>query len=276
MRVRLRREASFTRALLDPIPKASRTFLWLSLPGIAVFLLATWVLLCWLVGKPNATALLSTETPMVVNTALAFMVIGIGLAAKAAGRTPLTLAAGVLVGILGLATVTEHLAGLNLRIDEWVLHGESGAFPGRMALPTAVSLVLCGLVLILLGLRKAWLRAIGVLTGLILAVSFVTLSGYATGLAAAYGWGQPIHMALLTCLCLVLVAFGLLGWMLAGAFVGQGVEERLMPFFVMSGASIVVVGVIMFASLRLQESMNCHVAPPHELNNPNKVMERPN
>ena len=258
---------------LDTHPKVSRTFPWLSLSGLAVFSLATWVLLCWAVGKPNATALLLTETPMGVNPALAFMLIGIGLVAKSEGRGWLTMAAGALAGTIGLATASEYLLGQDLRIDEWLLRGGSGVFPGRMALPTAVSLLLCGAILILLGVRRPWLPAIGLLTGLLLAVAFIALSGYATGLGAAYGWGQPTHMALLTCLCVVFVAFGLLGWMLAGAFAGQGVEDRLIPFFVMAGASILVVGVIMFASLRLQDSMTVSVRHTEEVLTTIELME---
>ncbi|HEY8991762.1 MAG TPA: CHASE3 domain-containing protein, partial [Luteolibacter sp.] len=240
---------------------------------MAVFSLATWVLLCWAVGKSNATALLLTETPMSVNPALAFMLIGIGLVAKAEGRDRVTLAAGALAGAVGLATASEYLFTVDLRIDEWLLRGGYGLLPGRMALPTAVSVLLCGLVLVLLGLRRVWLRVIGLLTGLILSVAFIALSGYATGLSAAYGWGQPIHMSLATCLAVLFVGFGLLGWMMAAAFAGQGVEERLMPFFVMSGASILVVGVIMFSSLRLQDSMTVSVRHTEEVLTTIELME---
>ena len=263
----------FCWVMLDSIPKASRTLLWLSLPGIGVFILAVWTLLGWATGNPQPMALLATETPMVANTALAFLAIGVGLVAKAEGRLRLVLATGVFAGLLGLASALEHAAGFDFRIDQLIFQGGDGPFSGRMSFPTAAALVLCGLILILLGARRPWMRLISLLTGLIMTVAFVALCGYATGLSAAYDWGQPVHMALLSCFCLLIVGFGLLGWTLNSSLSRQGVEDRLIPFFIMSGASIVVVAVIMFASLRLQEATTVSVGRAEKVLTTIKVVE---
>ena len=239
---------------MDSTFKPLRTHLWLSLPGIVLILLAAWVLLAWATGRQGQTALLATDTPMVVNTALAFMALGAGLCAKAARCGRVTKVMGGLVGLIGLASFWEYLGGVNLGIDEMILRGAEETFPGRMAVPTAMALVMCGLALILLGARHPWRRLLIRVTGLIMAVAFGALCGYATGLSAAYDWGQPVHMPVLTCLSLLVMTIGLLGWALTSPDARTGVEERLMPFFITAGAIIVVVGLIVFASLRLQET----------------------
>jgi len=239
--------------VLDSYPKKSRTDLWLSVPGIILILVAAWVLVAWATGNQANTALLTTETPMVANTALAFLLIGVGLVAKASGRRSLTILAGVLVALLGLAISFEHLGGISQGIDELLFRSTDGRFPVRMAVPTAIAFIFCGLTLILLGARHPRRRWLSVLTGLIMAVAFIALCGYATGLSVAYAWGQSTHMAVLTCLCLLIMAVGLVGWTLASGAARKSVEDWLMPFFVTAGVIMVVMGVIGFASLRLQQ-----------------------
>ena len=255
------------------MPKVSRVSLWLSVPAVVLILLASWALWAAVTGHSWQTALLATESPMGANPAIAFGVIGLGMMAKATGRSRFVWLSGVSVTFLGLATLLEYAAGLNLGIDEWLVAGAGGAFPGRMSVPTAAGLVLCGLSLVFLGLRRSRVKLLSLFTGLIMAVAFVALCGYLTGLSVAYGWGQPIHMALLTCLCLLIVAIGLFGWIASQSLAGQDVEERLLPFFITSGAIIVVVGVIVFASLRLQESTATWVGHTEKVITTIKVIE---
>ena len=241
-------------------PKSSRADLWLALPGIILVLVAAWVLNGWATGSQAQTALLASETPMVANTALVFIVIGAGFVARAAGHRRVICAAGVFVMLFGLATSFEHLRGVNLGIDELLFRGAGGKFSGRMAVPTAVVFVFCGLNLMLLGARQPPRRLLSVCTGLVMAVAFVALCGYATGLSSAYGWGTPIHMAILTCLCLLIMSVGLLGWTLSGADYWRAIEKRLLPFFLTAGVVSVVMGVVVFSSLRLRETTTAWVA----------------
>ena len=243
------------------------------LPGIVLMSIAACVLVAWATRSQGLTAFFSTETPMMVNAALAFMAIGAGFLAKATGRTGGTLAAGVFVNIIGLATCWEYLAGVNLGIDELIFRGAGGMFPGRMAVPAAVALMLCGLALIFLGMQRPWMRLLGVLAGSIMSVALIALCGYATGLSTAHDWGQPVHMAALTCLCLLVMAVGLLGWTLTADDAPKGVEEWLMPFSITAGAIVVVVTVIMFASLRLQETTTALVTRAERVITTLNVME---
>ncbi|MFA6286639.1 MAG: PAS domain S-box protein [Opitutaceae bacterium] len=244
----------------------------MSISGIVLMALAALVLLAWVTGHVEKTALMANETPMVVNTAICFMAIGAGFVAKACGAPRATTATGVLVLFIGLATGLEHKTGLNLGIDELFLPGMD-VLPGRMAVPTVVAFVLCGVALIFLGLRGAWTRLLELFAGLIMAVAFVGLCGYLTGLPVAYAWGQPVRMAVLTCLCLLLVAAGLFGWTLASPHKHKGIEDRLMPFFITTGAVLMVVGVITAASIRLQEKTADWIGHAEEVVTAINVME---
>ncbi|HTJ78328.1 MAG TPA: PAS domain S-box protein [Rariglobus sp.] len=201
------------------------------------------------------------------------MITAIGFLAKVFGRPGVTFGAGALVVLVALATAFEHAFGVNLGIDELFIAGHTGAFPGRMAVPTAIVFMLVGSTLIFLSRRQPWLRILGVLSGLIMAVAFVGICGYATGLTVAYAWGQPIHMALLTCLGLLIMSAGLWGWILAGSRVQKEIDARVLPFFVTMGSLLVVVGVIAFASIQLQQKTTNWVGHTEQVITTVNVME---
>ena len=230
-----------------------------------LIVLGALVVLGWALGKQSKTVLLSTETPMVVNTAICIMAVGAGFLMKVLNRPRLTMVAGMVVIFTGLVTCAEHAFNLELNIDTLIFPATGGSFPGRMAVPTAVMLVLCGAALVLISARKTWMRLIIFLAGLIVAVTFVALCGYLTGLSVAYAWGQPIHMSLLTCLCLLISAGSLLGWVLTQPVVRLSVEARLMPFFVTTVAIILVVGIISFSSSIVQEKTTWWVTHSEEV-----------
>ena len=252
--------------------KPSRLSLWLSVPGLVLMGVAAAVLMAWSTGNAAKTVLLASETPMVVNTAICFLAIGAGFLAKSSGARWVTLIAGVWVSLIGLASGFEYATGQSLGIDELIFKGAAGAFPGRMAVPAAFVMVLCGIALVLMSMHRPRPRLLGLLAGLIMAVAFVGLCGYFTGLSVAYAWGQPIHMALLTCLCLLITTSGLWGWTL-GFHKNKAVEERLMPFFITAGSILIVVGAITVASIRLQETTTKWVGHTGEVINTINVME---
>ena len=235
--------------------------------------LAVVVLLFWATGSSAKMVLSANETPMVVNTALCFFVIGVGFLAKVSDRLGVTRIAGVAVALIALANGFEHATGQNLGIDEFLFSGGGGTFPGRMSVPAAGVIFFAGIGVFFLGMRQPWTRLLGLLAGLIMAVAFVGLCGYLTGLSVAYSWGQPIHMALLTCLGLLIIAAGLFGWTLAGSRGQGGVEQSLMPFFITAGAVCVVVAFISFASIRLQEKMTDWVGHTERVITTVNVME---
>jgi PAS domain S-box-containing protein len=124
--------------------------------GIAI-LVGTLVLLGWLLDVSALRTLLPGTNPMVASTAACFIFTGVSLwlqhrppgrGARWAART-LALAAAT-VGLLKLA---EYTFGWDLGIDQTFGAIHPGAFPGEMALLTAITFTLSGTALAILDLE---------------------------------------------------------------------------------------------------------------------------
>ncbi|HSL20223.1 MAG TPA: ATP-binding protein [Vicinamibacterales bacterium] len=109
----------------------------------------------WITGaiaQPSAGTVVMTT-----NTAVGFLLCGLALSllawpAPGPARRRIAGACAALAFLLGAATVSEHVFGWNLGIDELLASGPAGALanPPRMRPPTAVSFVFLGLSLLLL------------------------------------------------------------------------------------------------------------------------------
>src|SRR4051812_46821038 len=119
------------------------------------------VVLCgWCFGIETFKALFSHQLTMKVNTSVCLIAAAISLwlltDGKASGRTiGRALAAAVL--LVGAATLSEHMVGWDLGIDQ-ILHSElpgarATVSPGRMGPPASIALTFCGLALLLLDVR---------------------------------------------------------------------------------------------------------------------------
>src|SRR5262245_45063381 len=93
------------------------------------------------------------------NTAIGLMLVGVGLLllgpeTRGRVRTIAGLTCAAVVMALGLLTLTEHLSGWNLRIDELVFREPAGLAathsPNRMGPPAATMFALLGLAMWLL------------------------------------------------------------------------------------------------------------------------------
>ena len=96
---------------------------------------------------------------MKFNTALAFLLTGVALYARSNGSkgNSVALAASLAISAIGLLTVIEYSAGINIGIDQLFFREPEGAILtthlGRMAPLTAVNFLLLGVALLLLGGR---------------------------------------------------------------------------------------------------------------------------
>lgn len=116
--------------------------------GAVSLLISVAVLLGWILHEPELVSPL-TSPEMAFNTALCFALIAIAITfdnLSPALRTPLHAAISVLVMAIAALTLSEHLFDIDLGIDlsglqHW-LPGED-PHPGRMALITAVTFMLC-------------------------------------------------------------------------------------------------------------------------------------
>jgi PAS domain S-box-containing protein len=127
---------------------------------------------------------------MKVNTALSFLCLGAGLwlagnDERQRGRSIL----GLLVVIIAGSTLIEYAFHISLGIDQLLFRDTRtpslSAFPGRMAIATAICFLLLGSAVMFLGLKKALVlqRALVVAC---LAFSLVALCGYLYGAESLY------------------------------------------------------------------------------------------
>lgn len=172
----------------------------------------------WLMGTTFFATLVPGQPPMMPNTALSLLILGVAGAlrhqecVKGARRT-LSLLGAALVLAIGVGTLAEYALDINLHIDQLFISGAPGPHPGRPSPPTALALTFLGAALLLFDSRPTaharpseWL----VLSGGFIA--FTALLGQLFGAAPLYRLTDTpvIGVAVPTALSLAFTAVGLL------------------------------------------------------------------
>jgi PAS domain S-box-containing protein len=141
----------------------------------------------WLLDIMILKHVLPGLVSMKFNTALAFVLLGIGLLAlvnesdRKNQRVRQVCAAAIL--ILGSLTLSEYLFNWNLGIDEWIVRDmDSVSYPGRMSHITASNFVLLGIAL----LPSKRPRVTQGITLWVMGVSSIALIGYIYGVESLY------------------------------------------------------------------------------------------
>lgn len=180
------------------------------------------------------------------NTALALLLSGASLQllalwpnhawARRAGQ-----ALALVVGAIGIATLSQHLVGWNLGIDQLLFAEPPGAAatasPGRMGPPASTCFTLAGIALFLFhgGRRVSVAQLLSIAVGL---VALLALTGYAYGAEMLYGLARYTGIALITATALLTLSVGLLACsvdrgfasVVAGERAGSVTARRLLPF----------------------------------------------
>ncbi len=197
---------------------------WKTLAAIAGLLgaaIGTLALLGWMLDIPAWKSITPDWVAMKANTATGFVLTGLGLWLKARDTTrfkPLwhalqQLLAGAVI-LLGLLTLLEYLAGIDLGIDQFLFSEAANAVgtlsPGRMAPASALCFVLLGTALLLNGQssrQRSLVTTLAVLTVLpTLASGLIRL--YDTD--NDYGLGYIAQLAAHSVIAFLILAFGLL------------------------------------------------------------------
>ena len=148
---------------------------------------------------------------MQYNTALGFLLSGLGLWGLITNKPKMAQTCGGVVSILGILTLIQYSTDINLHIDEFfmehnILVGTS--HPGRMAPNTALCFTLSGLVLVL-ACAKIPQEVPNLISILVVSLGFIALTGYIIDLEYAYGWGSLTRMALHTTAGFLILGSGL-------------------------------------------------------------------
>ena len=183
--------------------------------GVITLMLGVAVLFGWYAHIPTLIQVLPSFVAMQYNTALGFLVCGIGLIVINLIRTRVALIAGSFLILLGGLTLIQYIFSVNIGIDQLLMKHYVNlhvSHPGRMAPNTALCFLLVGISLVVAERFKEYRnnpRTIGLLGGTIFALGTVALSGYLIGVETAYGWGNLTRMAFHTASGFMMLGVGI-------------------------------------------------------------------
>ncbi len=162
----------------------------------------------WAFHIPLLATLVPSLETMKVNTALAFLFSGMALIRRSSRDFRLY---GLGVLLIGIATLTEYLAGFDLGIDQVFFYDpRSTIYPGRMSHITAVAFCILGSGLLLMNVQSRWARRSSRVLGLICgSIGFIVLLGYSYDTSALYQIRPHASVALDTALGLVAAGIAL-------------------------------------------------------------------
>ncbi len=206
--------------------------------GIVVVGIGCVVLFGWIFDIETLKSIFPNLATMKVNTALLFLLSGIGLWVLQQGRQQpyvINICIGLIIGV-GLATLLEYIMGWSLHIDELFIEDDGNSItPGRMSSGTAFSFVISGSALWLCHHRKLKEAQLLAIIGCFFAL--LGIIGYAYEISSLYATKIYASMALHTAFTFLILNIGILmidatqGWM---AFVAENsisgvLLRRLLP-----------------------------------------------
>lgn len=188
--------------------------------GVLSIALGASVILGWYSGATVLIQVHPSFVPMQFNTALGFLLAGIGLVLCRRGGRTIAVGTGALTALLGGLTLIEYIADVDIGLDQLFMEHYitvETSHPGRMAPNTALCFTLSGLVQILLGLPLSATRrflASNLIGSLVFGLGILSLIGYFADIQPAYGWSSFTKMAVHTAVGFVLLGSGFVsvGW----------------------------------------------------------------
>ena len=188
---------------------------WCCVAGAAIGALGA---MAWLCGVGALTAIIPGQPPMVPNTALSLLLLGVAVALRApenAGRAAkaASIIAALVVLAVAVATLAEYLLASDLGIDRALARIHRGLYPGRPSLVTALALTLLSSGVIVfdarLGVRVRPGEGLALLGG---GAAFSALIAFAFGAGPLYRLTlmPMIGVALPTSIALLLISIGML------------------------------------------------------------------
>ena len=205
-------------------PLVFRSHLLTKLAAALVTVVGLMVLIGWIGNIGNFKSVYGPIT-MKANSAIALILSGISLFGLTTSRKQLNVLSQICAGfivLIGLATLSEHLIGWNLGIDELLFREDPGAVattsPGRMGITASTCFVLYGISLLILhrGRKVSWAQGLTLVGGLWVMLAVV---GYAYQAEQLYAIAQYTGIALHTALSLFVLSLGILaarideGWL---------------------------------------------------------------
>lgn len=199
----------------------------------------------WATGIRRLTDWGGSGISMFVNTAIAALLAGAGLLFVAVGWRRPTVVAGGLVGILGLATLAQHLGGFDFGIDTLLWYRDFGQevalSPSRMGLPASICFSIAGAALVLTATRASARRYATVAGLVVAAVASLSLVGYLYGASGLFSIPKYTAIAMQTSSILLALGVGVVAAnpriepmrMLQGNSAASGLFRKVLPVVIL-------------------------------------------
>ncbi len=238
---------SLARRALPDSRQVARVF-----AAVAAAIGAT-ILVGWALAMPLLTSWLPGLVQAKVNAAICLVLLGLSIAVHLTplGRRHVWIeqAMAAVVAAIAVATLLEHVTGMNLRIDQLLVMDTASAaspHPGRFAVQTAVALLSAAIAVLVLGrcVRGVFLsELLALLCG---GVGSISALGHLYGAPELLSLGSAAQVALPSAIAMILIGFALLGANPDHALVRQmadtGMSGQVMRRFVPAALLIVPVG----------------------------------
>lgn len=152
-------------------------------------------------------------SPMQYNTALGFLICGIGLLSSCFNYERTVMACGAMALTIGTLTLAEYTFDLDLLIDQLFMEHyvtTKTSHIGRMAPNTALAFTLTGITLLVSTLDNIPRRPllVNIFGALTLALGLIAFIGYFIHIEEIYGWGSLTRMAIHTAVGFIVLGIG--------------------------------------------------------------------
>ena len=229
----------------------------LILSGGSVAILGILVILGWHIQNVKLIQVFPNFVPMQYNTAIGFLLCGIGLILRVYNLLRLSVICGATVVTLGLLTLVQYIFNLNIGIDQLFVNHYitvETSHPGRMAPNTALCFVLSGTYLLITNLlfNQKYQSIITIfISTTISAFGIVAFFGYLFGIEPAYGWSYFTSMAVHTALGFIILSSGLIVYTWKSNLLGKQARFQWVPVFI--GIGFMIVTLLIWQALEQQE-----------------------
>jgi PAS domain S-box-containing protein len=177
-----------------------------SILPFAIALMATLVLLGWLIGSPQLVQIHHTFAPMQVNTALCFLLLALAQIPQVRRKRFLSLSLSTAGFLLAAASGLQYVFDVNFGVDNMFIAPDivtKTSHPGRMAPNTSITFCLIALSALGLCVDNARHKMqLFIFISSVLAIYFClsSLAGYLISEESVFGWSSFTRMALHTAL----------------------------------------------------------------------------
>jgi len=241
--------------LIESVRRFSRAD-WI-VAGTALFIIFNGISVCigWWVRIPILVQLFP-DAPTHFNTALLFILLGVGELGLVLRRRGIVMAIAVAVTCVAGAELAEYALRINLGIDTLFAMpfvGFDAPYPGRMSGNTiACFLLICAAQILMSKPGRdagAATTAAVILKTLAGGIAFLALLGYEVGLKSAYGWTDSVGMSIRSCAGFLLMFIARIAALWQRDIVDKpSLPSWFLPFLAISVVTITVGLIWIFAS----------------------------